>query len=303
MPPPREIDAVYTWVDGTRPEYLDLVRRYSTTPRDLNPERFRDPCELLRHSLRSLALHAPWVRNVYLLTCRPQVPSWLRLDHPRLRIVHHDEVCPHPASLPTFNSNIIETFLHRLPGISEHFLYLNDDYLLGAPLSPEHFYHRDGRMKICGTLFGERFRSRVYEHQTITFGLLEHAPRLISRRLWGDMQTASPEAFSSPEQHRFRSPTNVRAERFYNWYALTHARSEVAIEPFWCFLRYATFIKVTRDLPRFKRAATRLLRSPKKFICLNDDQGDAPNPAVIAAVRALLASLYPTPSPFERADS
>ncbi len=303
MPTSPAIDAVYTWVDGTSPEYLETVRRYSATPRDLNPERFRDSFDLLRHSLRSLERHAPWLRRVYLFTCRPQIPRWLRSDHPRLRIVHHDEVGAPPFTLPTFNSNIIETLLHRLPGLSEHFLYFNDDYLLGAPITPDDFYTPDGRMKICGTLIGERFRSRVYEYQTLTFGLLEHAPRLIDRTLWAAMQTTSPAPFANPELHRFRSPADVRPERFYNWHALTHARDRVAVEPFWRFLRYSAFVKITRDLPRFERASARLLRSPRKFICLNDDQRADPNPAVITATRNFLATLYPDPSTFERADA
>jgi hypothetical protein len=56
-------------------------------------------------------------------------------------------------------------------------------------------------------------------------------------------------------------------------------------------------------MPRFERAAAQLLQSRRKFICLNDDQGEAPNPAVIAAVRALLTNLYPKPSSFERAEA
>lgn len=296
-PPP--LDVVYTWVDGTRPDYLELVRKYSTTPRDLNPERFRDSYDLLRHSLRSLEQHAPWVRHVYLFTARPQVPAWLRVDHPRLRIVHHDEAGD-PAALPAFNSNIIETFFHRLPGLSDHFIYFNDDYLLGAPITPADFYSPDGRIKICGTWMGERFRSRVYEHQVPTFGLLEHAPRLIDRALWADMQSAAPEAFANPQAHRFRSPTNVRPERFYNWHALTHARDRVAVEPFWRFLRYARFHKIGNDLAAQRRGLEQLRRTRPKFFCLNDDQRDNPNPAVVTLVRGLLAEFYPTPSSFER---
>src|SRR5690606_31158265 len=122
------IDVVYTWVDGTRAEYLSQLGRHAQGARDLTPERYRDADDCLRHSLRSLELHAPWVRTVYLVTCRPQVPAWLRLDHPRLRIVHHDEIMTPDYAQPTFNSNVIETALHRIPGISKRFVYFNDDY-------------------------------------------------------------------------------------------------------------------------------------------------------------------------------
>ena len=77
-------DAVYTWVDGSRAEYLQLLEKYSTVQRDLNPERYRDSFSLLKYSLRSLETYAPWIRNVYLFTCRPQVPDWLRLRPPQI---------------------------------------------------------------------------------------------------------------------------------------------------------------------------------------------------------------------------
>jgi hypothetical protein len=303
MPAPAPIDAVYTWVDGSRPDYRALLERYSGRPRDLNPERFRDPFDLLRYSLRSLALHAPWVRHVYLFTCRPQVPAWLRLDHPRLRIVHHDEVGADPATLPTFNSNVIESYLHLLPGISDRFLYLNDDYLLGAPIAPGDFFTSSGRLKVFGTLIGHPLRSRVYERQRISFGLVEHGPTLVDRAEWAAMQTNAPVEFARLRTHRFRQPDDLRPDRLYRWHLLTHRRDHAAAVPFWSYLPQAAFIKITSDLPRFERAAARLLRSPRKFICLNDDQGPVPNPAVIAATRALLATLYPAPGPFERASS
>ncbi len=301
MPPPAPIDAVYTWVDGSLPDYRALLDRYSGRPGDRNPERFRDPCDLLRHSLRSLALHAPWVRHVYLFTCRPQVPAWLHRDHPRLRVVHHDEVGADPAALPTFNSNVIESWLHLLPGISDRFLYLNDDYFLGAPVMPADFFAPDGRLKVFGTLFGERLRSRVYERQLLSFGLVEHGPVLIDRAEWAAMQTAAPADYAALRTHRFRRPDDLRSDRLYRWHLLTRCRDRAVAEPFWRYLRYAQFVKITRDPARLARDLAALRRRPPKFFCLNDDQGDHPNPACLAAVSAFLTDRFPRPSAFERA--
>jgi hypothetical protein len=301
MVPPSDIDAVYTWVDGSRSDYIDLVRLYAPAARDLNPERFRDSFDLLRYSLRSLEVHAPWIRRVYLLTCRPQVPDWLCTDHPKLRVVHHDEVCSEPGVLPVFNSNVIETFLDRLPEISEQFIYFNDDYFLGSPVSKSDFYSADGRIRICGTLLGERMLSRVHEHQMLSFGLLEHAPRLIDKGIWAGMKAAYPGYFAEPAKHRFRSPGDVRPERFYNWYALSHARDRVSVEPFWRFLRYSSFLKITNRYSVQKKSLERLCRDRPKFFCLNDDQRGSPNPDVIRLVRSALAAMYPLPSSYERA--
>lgn len=295
------IDAVYTWVNGSQTGYRALLELYSDRPRNLNPERFRDPCDMLRYSLRSLELHAPWVRHIYLFTCRPQVPAWLRRDHPRLRIIHHDEVGTDPGVLPTFNSNVIESLLHLLPGISDRFLYFNDDYFLGAPIAPFDFFTPAGRMKVFGTLVGERFRCRIYERQLFSFGLLEHSPLLIDRHEWAAMQSAAPTEFTALHSHRFRQSSDLRPDRLYRWHLLTQRRDRAVAEPFWRYLRYARFIKVTHDQARLERAFTALRRTRPKFFCLNDDQGDEPNPACLATVSKLLTDFYPQPCAFETA--
>lgn len=42
--------------------------------------------------------------------------------------------------LPTFNSHVIEAHLHKINGLSEHFIYFNDDVFVGRPLHPGHFF-------------------------------------------------------------------------------------------------------------------------------------------------------------------
>lgn len=297
------VDVVYTWVDGTRPDYLALLRQYTSDPRDLNPERFRDSFDALRHSLRGLEQHLPWVRHVYLFTLRPQVPAWLRRDHPRLRIVHHDEVMPDDGTRPTFNSNVIETYLHLLPGISRRFLYFNDDQFAAAPIDRSRLFAPDGRLRVCGSLVGEYFRSRIYERQLISLGLLEHAPLLVDRDAYAEALARAEPEIAATRRHRFRHPRDVRSDRLYRWHLLRHRRDLAVVEPFWRFLRYARFHKVDGDLARNRRACARLLRRAPAFLCLNDDQREHPNPAVVAEVRACLAQLFPRPSSFERAAS
>ena len=81
--PHQPIDVVYTWVDDQWPGYRELLSQYAEVKRDSDPSRTRDNLETLRFSLRSLQRYAPWVNRVFLLTCRPQVPSWLNTAHPQ----------------------------------------------------------------------------------------------------------------------------------------------------------------------------------------------------------------------------
>ena len=297
-----EIDAVYTWVDGTRPDYLEQLGRYAQGRRDLNPERYRDAYDCLRHSLRSLEQHAPWVRRVYLVTCRPQIPAWLRRDHPRLRVVHHDEIMPPEAAQPTFNSNVIESCLHRLPGISRRFVYFNDDYFLGAPAAPGDFLTADGRIRVFGTLVGEHARWLVRERQPVYFGLVEHGPILIDCDEWAAMWHAFADEWSGFLQHRFRQPDDFRPERLYRWHLLAHRRAGTQLVPFWQYLRHAVFHKIKPGPAARQRARLdRIARRRPRFFCLNDDLGFPADPAVVAEVRAFLARMFPQPSSFELA--
>ncbi|MGW0082754.1 stealth conserved region 3 domain-containing protein [Streptomyces sp. NPDC003393] len=149
------IDVVYTWVDDSdlrwqqrrarRRESLGLP---SGTDGD-EPARFRNRDEL-RYSLRSLAMFAPWVRTIYLVT-DDQTPEWLDTTQPGLEVVSHRDIFSDPGCLPTFNSHAIEARLHHIDGLSEHFLYLNDDVFIGRPLGAQKFFLPNGMSRFFWT--------------------------------------------------------------------------------------------------------------------------------------------------------
>ena len=93
----------------------------------------------LKYSLRSLEKYAPWVRNVYIVT-NGQVPKWLNRNNSKIRLITHEEIFPNMSHLPTFSSPAIESHLHRIKNLSKMFLYLNDDFLLTAPISIRDFF-------------------------------------------------------------------------------------------------------------------------------------------------------------------
>lgn len=295
------IDIVYTWVDGGDPDYQRLVREHASLPADSNPERYRDQFELLRYSLRSLCEYVPWAGQVHLVTCRPQVPPWLDRSCPRLRVVHHDEIFESPDHLPTFNCNAIESHLHRIPTSSDWFLYVNDDFLFGSPTLREDFLLPDGRVRVFGSLVGERFRWCTYDGAPLSLGFVEHTPYLVYKPYWEAMLQRFAQAVSDTRSHRFRQPRNVRMDRLYRYSLLTMPRSRRKVVPFYELMRYHCFQKVTNDFPRVQMGLDRIRRMRPRFYCLNDDQGEQPDPRVVDLVRAFLEESHPRPSPFEKA--
>lgn len=147
------IDIVYTWVDGADEGFVKSRERYRATHGEVRPEavdlaRFESRDEL-RYSLRSLARYAPWINHIYIVT-NGQVPNWLNLASPQITVVPHSAIIPEQY-LPTFNSHVIETCLHRIPGLSEHYLYLNDDVLLTRPVKPSYYFNEGGLAYLFAT--------------------------------------------------------------------------------------------------------------------------------------------------------
>ena len=124
-----KIDVVYTWVDDSFEGYQAQLKAHATDERETNPNRTRDNLDILKFSLRSIHRYIPNVGQIFLLTCRPQVPGWLRVDHPQVTLVHHDQIIDE-GLLPTFNSFCIVSHLHLLLGLSDKFLYFEDDMLV-----------------------------------------------------------------------------------------------------------------------------------------------------------------------------
>lgn len=299
---PAVVDAVYTWVDGDCPEYQALIRQYAPSSHDLNPERFRDLFGMLRYSLRSLEAYAPWIRRVHLVTMRPQVPAWLDTDHSGVSLVHHDEIFDRPEYLPTFNANVIESYLHRVPTDADYLLYLNDDYLFGSATTLEDFLTPDGRLKVYGTFFGEALAARIYQKGFLkSMGWAEHNPLLIHREAWEAMLASRPDEVHRMRGRRFRSPEDPWPDKWYRYFLLKQRRYPRQAVPALQSRRYHRLHKITNDPAAQRSGLAELERARPRFYCLNDDQGDAPNPEVVALVRAFLEGSYPRPSRFERA--
>ena len=134
-----DIDIVVLWVDGSDPEWQIEKAKYSGSKLDdtNSVNRFRD-WGLMPYWFRAVENYLPWVRTIHFVTCG-QVPSFLKLDHPKLHFVTHREFMPEDC-LPTFNASAIEMNIHRIEGLAEHFLYMNDDTFIGRPLKPEAFF-------------------------------------------------------------------------------------------------------------------------------------------------------------------
>lgn len=139
-----EIDFIVTWVDMNDPEWQKEFAKYSgkkeNTRNGVSEARFRD-AGFLRYWFRGVEKFAPWVRKIHFVTSG-QKPDWLDENNPRINLVKHSDYIP-AEFLPTYNSVVIERYLYRIPGLSDRFVYFNDDFYIINSIGPDRFF-KDG---------------------------------------------------------------------------------------------------------------------------------------------------------------
>lgn len=174
----NEIDLVYTWVDGSSPSHLQAQKKF--IPKSVFDEdidlgdrikvkqknvsfRFRDyglEASTLLYSLKSVMKNMNWVNKIFIITAdEAQKPSWWITVENNKNInpfylwmlkkviwIHHKDIFINREDLPTFNSCAIESNLHRIPGLSECYIYMNDDFFVLKPLSTSYFYSQDEQL-------------------------------------------------------------------------------------------------------------------------------------------------------------
>ncbi len=136
----EKIDFVVTWLDSVDPEWQKVYKKYKeeyTQMTDTSAARFRD-WNLFHYWFRAVEKYAPWVNKVFLVT-NGKFPDWINKSCSKLVLVKHSDYIP-SEFLPTFNSHTIEFFMHRIKGLSEHFVYFNDDCYLNNFVTPDYYF-------------------------------------------------------------------------------------------------------------------------------------------------------------------
>ncbi|MFI9246923.1 stealth family protein [Streptomyces sp. NPDC053086] len=309
------VDAVYTWVDGDDPVLAAKRRAHQAAsdnviaPRETGASRYTSHDEL-KYALRSLEMYAGFVRHVYLVT-DSQTPAWLDPDVAGLTVIDHRDILPKDA-LPVFNSHAIESRLHHIPGLSEHYLYFNDDVFINRPVRAEHFFHGSGiaRIPLSPLKLGvgaphplepapnsagkntreviRRFHGRYITHKSL------HTPHPQLLSVMREMEGIGIEELERTSYSRFRSTADVApASTLHHHWAIATGRAVPADYSF----RY-----VQLGTPDMRRRLARLAAGEDvDFFCLNDVDTDPKDRAPAqAAIHAFLERRFPFQSRFER---
>lgn len=307
------IDVVYTWVDGDDPTWqekrsslqaeIDGVAYHSEAT---HSARFTSRDELL-YSLRSLEAYAPWVNHVFLVTDN-QRPNWLA-DTQRITIVDHREIFD-PGDLPTFNSNAIISRLHHIPGLSEHFIYMNDDVMLGQPLSPNDFFTPSGIARVSTSNnrrpFGQpsitdephinltrNIRTLLEREFGVTVSrAIKHTPHPLIKSVMYEMEDKFENAFYQTWSSRFRHHQDIVADQLHHYYAQIVGKAVPGS------LTY-NYINILDD--RYAAVMHETInRRHRQAICVNEAPVPGATPINEEDVSNFLKKYFPVSSIFEK---
>lgn len=309
------VDAVYTWVDGDDPAWIESKLRTESEINGIefhgeanHSARFRSRDEL-KYSLRSLEMYAPWFRNIYIVTAG-QVPKWLDTEHPKITIVDHRDIYPDSSYLPTFNSNSIISRLHHIEGLSEHYVYINDDVFFGRPLSKDRFFLPSGIAKVSPSNnrrpFGEpsatdephlnltrNMRSLLEGEFGVTISrAIKHTPHPQLRSVHFEMESKFLDFYERTWSSRFRHHEDIVADQLHHYYAQIVGKAVPTN------IRY-NYINILDDGYKGTMENTLRLRHRDTF-CINDAPVEGATPIPDEEVSGFLEQYFPVRSSFER---
>ncbi len=312
------IDVVYTWVDSADPDWRAARstwadKQHVEMQSSGNEERYLDRDEL-RYSLRSLWAYAPFVRNVYIVTAG-HLPKWLVADHSRIRVVPHSEIFPNTGDLPTFNSHAIEACLHRIPDLSENFLYFNDDVFLGRETSIDSYFTKSGLIKSRFSATHAAATAKPAPSAIATdwasynavhliardFGLLfdrklSHVPIPMKRSLLQEIEAQYPEPIAKTRSAKFRSASDIALPSMLaHYYGIAKG---IAVE--WTE-ESGECIYVDTGRHDFQSQLEIITQTKPSFVCLNvtGTHADIDLDTQADLLRDYLRQRYPIASPFE----
>lgn len=144
------IDVVFTWVNDKDFIWKEKYLKYKNEKIGSHGQYAVDIARFSNHnelffSIKSVLINMPWVRNIYVITDN-QIPKWVG-EYKNIKIIDHKDIIP-SKYLPTFNSHVIESYLFKISGLAERFIYFNDDVFVARPLPIGHFFKSENAMSL-----------------------------------------------------------------------------------------------------------------------------------------------------------
>ena len=327
------IDFVVIWVDMNDPSWqADFARCKgieSTDSYNTGMERFRD-YGFLKYWFRGVEKFTPWVNKIHFVTCG-QKPEWLDTSNPKLNLVNHKDIIP-AKYLPTFNSGVIERYIHKIPGLSDRFVYFNDDFYLLRPVSQKRFFQNGlpcdiavfqynpswspyyvmlkNNIKIINSRFDKRevlkrdrdkWFTKEYGTKVRMNRLMQFYDKFITLRVHHNAQPYLKKSFEEAWAYAGKELEATSQNRFRDKSDYTHELFRTWQICEGNFTPYNTY-KDTKMFPLMvkPKQAVRAIRNQQySLVCLNDNKNIRNYDRLMEEIREAFEAILPEKSSFE----
>jgi hypothetical protein len=287
------IDFVIFWVDGSdqehqckRSKYLSDFQLESCE----NAEQSTDLKRFVQHNelaycLRSIKRHAPWYRKIHLVTDN-QIPDFLdkrRLYLDRIEIVDHTELFQgKEAYLPTFNTRCLTTMMHRIKGLSEHFICGNDDVMLGSAVTKNFFYEKGKAIVYADWVSIEDGTALTLHQQGVIKGAKlagfdgnrflrsSHGFLPLIKSTMIDLAESHSQEFRDNIRHKFRHESQFLPESLFNHYAIHNGKG--ILKSTELMVHFSFELCRTGLLEKITFLLDLIAQGKRKMFCLNEFQ-------------------------------
>lgn len=333
-----KIDIVYTWVNGSDPEWNKKRIEKAKLVGNILPEsnhsaRFKDNHEL-KFSLRSIHQFAPWINNIFIVTDN-QIPDWLNISHPKIKIIDHKDIFNDKTCLPTFSARGIESQIHHIEELSEHFIYFNDDMFLGNNTSPQHFFTKNGSPRIFVSEIipipnkksfdiSKRSASKRNDHQhaivntrkaikskynqSVYYNIRHGAKALLKSQLF-IIENQFKDELEKTSRNSFRTEQDILMFHLFEYFALikkigkktylkTVSNTKNFLDLFSSSYSNYTFGYINLHDTKIESILNNILERKPLIICLNETPNTPPEN--IDKIKTFLPKYFPSKSPYEK---
>ena len=212
----EQIDIVVTWAGPHTQQRSEDCKKYGI------PNNRVHGTKEIQVLLKSVKKYTPaLIKRIFVVVSgevnEDCIPSFLR-DNQLVVVVTHQEILPH-ESLPCFNSFMIESCLHKIPDLSEHFIYANDDFFFAQNTDISDWVNEGGQYFFdtigCpkSLVKGKSAYNSSIRNVQMLLGpgkvyLLSHTPCMLSKTGFKRVETKYPWLIERQSHSQVRSSEN-----------------------------------------------------------------------------------------------
>ncbi|WP_213495806.1 stealth family protein [Lactococcus formosensis] len=332
-----KIDFVITYLDGADPEWIKERNYYrektqGITSHENSDSRYRN-MDNFHYLLRSIEKFAPWVNKIHIVTWG-HIPECLNENHPKINVVKHSDFIP-KEYLPTFNSNVLDLNLDRIPGLTEQFVYINDDVFFNSPTQPTDFFE-NGLPKLqlmhapfmpTDAIFSNNtlalnkvvdatslFTKKMLSMKNGVFAALSNLYLLPILKYYGKFIGFREDHLSMPLTKSSYKAVREKLPEYFDYVGRSKFRNSLNIQAVnvWLMMDYARATNEFVPMNSFKFGRLvnlgtdvdfkKLFQSKYKILCLEDGDfvSEEDFPSIVQKMNAELEGQLPVKSSFEK---